>query len=140
MGNYTYGLNFGNFKAENYPFTGINQQFEILNFTYIQPSSVSQNSANSVENPNFVYISDSKVVVNNLPWIHFFDGSKSKEGAGDGFFLIDPKRNKKCIVCMLEFDYTNNITEYEALIQGLKKDLDLNIKVLVRYGDYEIIV
>ena len=30
--------------------------------------------------------------------------------------------------------------EYEALIQGLKKMIDLDIKVLVAYGDFEIIV
>ena len=82
MGNYTYKLNFANFKAENSPFTGIKQQSEISNLTYIQPNSASQNSINSIENHNFVYISDIKVVVNNLPWTLYFDGSKSKEGVG----------------------------------------------------------
>ena len=86
MGNYAYEPKFGNFKVENSPFIGIKQQSEILNFTYIHPNSASQNSVNSVENHNFVYISDSKVVVNNLPWTLYFDGSNSKEGAGDGAF------------------------------------------------------
>ena len=57
-----------------------------------------------------------------------FDGSKSKEGVGAGCILIDPKRNKICIRSRLEFDGTNNIVEYEYLIQGLKKEVDLDIK------------
>ena len=69
-----------------------------------------------------------------------FDGSKSKEGVGAGCILIDPKRNKICIPCRLEFDGTNNIVEYEYLIQGLKKEVDLDIKVLVSYGDSKITV
>ena len=47
-GNCTYEMNFGNFKDENSPFTGIKQQYEISNFTYIQPNSASQNFVNSV--------------------------------------------------------------------------------------------
>ena len=54
--------------------------------------------------------------------------------------LIDPKGNKICIACRHEFNCTNNTIEYEALIQGLKKPIDLDIKVLVAYGDSEIIV
>ena len=69
-----------------------------------------------------------------------FDGSNSKEGAWAGFLLIDPKGNKTCIACRLEINCTNNTVEYEALIQGLKKAIDLDIKVLIAYGDSEIIV
>ena len=85
-------------------------------------------------------IIESKVVVNSSTWTLYFDGSKSKEGAGASFLLIDPKGNKTCIACRLEFNCTNNIVEYEALIQGLKKAIDLDIKVIIAYGDYEIIV
>ena len=80
------------------------------------------------------------MIVNSLRWILYFDGSKSKEGVGASYLVIDPKGNKTCIVCRLEFDCTNNIEECEALIQGMKKDLYLNIKVLVVYGDSNIIV
>jgi ribonuclease HI len=40
----------------------------------------------------------------------------------------------------LEFEYTNNTTKYEALVQGLKQDIDLNVKCLKVFGDLEIIV
>ena len=125
MGNYTYELDFGNFKAENSPFIGIEQQYEISNFTYIKHDSASQNVVNIADNQNYVYISDSKVIVNSLPWTLYFNGSKSKEGAGVSCLLIEPKGNKTCIVCRLEFECTNIIAEYEACIQCLRKDLYL---------------
>ena len=40
----------------------------------------------------------------------------------------------------MEFNCTNNTMEYESLIQGLNKVIDLDIKVLIAYGDSEIIV
>ena len=132
-------MNFGTLKDENSPFTGTKQQYDISIITYIQPNFASQHSVNNVENKNYVYISEIKVVIDNLPWTLYFDGSKLK-GAGAGFLLIDPKGIRICLVCILEFDCTNNIAEYEAIIQGLKKYLDLNIKVLVVYGDSNITV
>jgi hypothetical protein len=42
--------------------------------------------------------------------------------------------------CRLEFECTNNTTEYEALVQGLKKAIDLNIKEIKVFKDSEIIV
>ena len=44
------------------------------------------------------------------------------------------------LACRLEFDCTNNIAEYEALIQGLYKEIDLENKYLQVLGDSEIIV
>jgi ribonuclease HI len=63
-------------------------------------------------------------------WTMYFDGSKSQEGLGAGCILIDPKGKKNFVSCILEFECTNNIVEYEALVQGWKKSIDLNIKEL----------
>ena len=49
-------------------------------------------------------------------WTLYFDGSKTKEGVGICCVLIDPKKNKTLITCKLEFECTNNMVEYEALI------------------------
>ena len=73
-------------------------------------------------------------------WILYFDGSKTLEGSGDGCVLIDPEKNKHFISCILEFKCTNNIAEYEELVQGLKKAIELKVKNLKVYGDSEIIV
>ena len=54
--------------------------------------------------------------------------------------LLDPAGNKFMLSCRLEFLCTNNTAKYEALIQGLKKGLDLNVKVLIAFSDSEIIV
>lgn len=40
----------------------------------------------------------------------------------------------------LEFECTNHITEYEALILGFKKAIHIKVDVLKAIGDFEIIV
>ena len=108
--------------------------------TTISHDSSFKEIINDVDNHNIVNIIKSKVVVNSSTWTLYFDGAKSKEGAGAGCILINPQGNKTCIACRLQFNCTNNTVEYEALIQGLKKAIDLDIKVLIAYGDSEIIV
>ena len=76
----------------------------------------------------------------NQVWSLYFDGSKSKEGAGVGCIIIDPVGNKTLLACRLEFECTNNVAEYEALLQGLRKALDMRIQNLMVFGDYEIVV
>ena len=73
-------------------------------------------------------------------WTLFFDGSKTLEGPGAGCVLIDPKKNKHFLSCRLEFECTNNTTEYEALVQGLRKAIELKVENMKVYGDSEIIV
>ena len=63
----------------------------------------------------------------------YFDGSKTQEGSGACCVLVDLERNKHDLSCRLEFECTNN-TE-EALIQGLKKAIYLNVKNLIVFGD-----
>jgi ribonuclease HI len=73
-------------------------------------------------------------------WSMFFDGSKTQEGVRAGCVLIDPEQCKTLISCHLEFECTNNTAEYKALVQGLKKAIDLKVKYLKVFGDSEIIV
>jgi ribonuclease HI len=68
-------------------------------------------------------------------WTLFFYGSKSLEGAGVGCILKDPKGKKSLIVYRLEFQCTNNIVEYEALLQRLKKEIDLKAEKIKVFGD-----
>ena len=58
-------------------------------------------------------------------WTIYFHGSKNKEGGGVGYLLIDLYGNRMMISFRLEFECTNNVVEYEALMQGLRKALDL---------------
>ena len=90
MGNYMYELGFGNFKAENSALSENKQQSEIRNVTSISHNSSFKETINDVDNLNIVNIIESKVVVNSSIWTLYFDGVKSKEGAGAGCLLVDP--------------------------------------------------
>ena len=48
----------------------------------------------------------------------------NKEGAGVGCLLIDLHGNKTMLVCYLELDCTNNVVDYESLVQGLKNNIE----------------
>jgi ribonuclease HI len=114
---------FGNFTAEVSPINNPQQQSEIKACTQLTAST--QQSCEPDE---------------NQIWSLYFDGSKSKEGAGAGCIIIDPAGNKTLLACRLEFECTNNIAEYEALLQGLRKALDMHIQNLIIFGDSEIVV
>eukprot|EP00253_Pinus_taeda_P026068 PITA_26068 len=75
-----------------------------------------------------------------LFWSLYFDGSKSSEGLGAGCILVSPHGEKTMLSCRLEFECTNNIAEYEALVQGLYKAIDLKVQYLKVFDDSEIIV
>ena len=62
-----------------------------------------------------VVFNSSSVEVDSF-WALYFDGSKTLEGLGAGCVLIDPRKNKHFLSCILEFECTNNTTEYEALV------------------------
>ena len=62
------------------------------------------------------------------------------EGAGAGYVLIDPEKNKYFLSYRLEFECTNNTVEYEALFQGLTNVMELKVKNIKVYGDSEIVV
>ena len=68
------------------------------------------------------------------------DGSQSKEGSGAGVVIISPSNQTFPLSFKLEFQATNNVVEYEALILGLKATKDMNIKHLEVFGDSELVV
>ena len=73
-------------------------------------------------------------------WQMYFDGASSKEGAGVGVLLISAGGEVISLMYKLEFKTTNNITEYEALILGLRAAKDLGIKELAVFGDSELVI
>lgn len=81
-----------------------------------------------------------KPLVNSLLWTLYFDGSKSSDGAGASCTLINLEGVKTTLTCRLEFECTNNIVEYEALVQGMYKEIRLDIKYLQVYGDSKFVV
>jgi hypothetical protein len=59
--------------------------------------------------------------IDKLPdhWVMYFDGSYTLKGAGAGVILIPPKGDVLKYTIQLEFSTTNNIAEYEGLVNGL---------------------
>jgi len=114
---------FGNFMTEISSITDLEQQYEILAYTLMKTLGSTLN-----------IVDDGEI------WSLYFYGSKSQEWADVVCVLIDPKGNKTFIACRLEFECTNNTTKYEALLQGLKKALDLDVQNLVVFDDSEIVV
>jgi ribonuclease HI len=70
----------------------------------------------------------------------FFDGASSKEGAGAGMVFISPTQETIPMSYKLEFETTNNVTEYEALVLGLRAARDMGIKEISVFGDVELVV
>ena len=50
------------------------------------------------------------------------------------------RRKKHFLSCRLEFECSNNTAEYEALVEGLRKAIELKANNLKVFGDSEIIV
>ena len=49
-----------------------------------------------------------------------FDSSKMKSGLGAGIVLTSPKGNKLSYVLQIHFAASNNVTEFEALVHGIR--------------------
>lgn len=54
--------------------------------------------------------------------------------------LDRPIQKKHIVSSCLEFECTNNVAKYEALLLGLQKAINLNVVVLKVVGDSEIVV
>jgi ribonuclease HI len=63
-------------------------------------------------------------------WIMYIDGSVMKEGASVGLVFISPLGVRMEYMIRLHFLASNNTAEYEALINGLRIAVELEIKRL----------
>jgi ribonuclease HI len=73
-------------------------------------------------------------------WTLEFDGSHSGHGAGAGVVLTAPSGEVFYRSFRLEFDCTNNVVEYEALILGLNLAIDKGATILEVKGDSDLII
>jgi ribonuclease HI len=67
--------------------------------------------------------------IDELPdhWVMYFDGSYTLKGAGASVVLIPPEGDVLKYAIQLEFPATNNVIEYEGLVNGLRLAKDLGI-------------
>jgi ribonuclease HI len=73
-------------------------------------------------------------------WTMYFDGSLMKTGAGAGLLFISPLGKHLRYVLRLHFLASNNMAEYEALVNGLRIALELGVRRLDARGDSQLVI
>ena len=76
-------------------------------------------------------------------WILYFDGAFSLQGVGPGVLLVVPTGEHLKYVVQMHFpreEATNNTSEYEGLLAGLRIAIELGIKKVVIRGDSQLVV
>ena len=69
-----------------------------------------------------------------------FDGSVMAPGSGAGVVLISLDGSRLHYAIRLHFSASNNVAEYEALINGLRIAIELGATQLYIHGDSELVV
>ena len=70
----------------------------------------------------------------------YFDGSIMASGSGVGVVFISPDGSRLRYAIHLHFLASNNTTEYEALINGLRIAIELGTMRLYIRGDSELVI
>jgi ribonuclease HI len=70
----------------------------------------------------------------------YFDGSLMKRGAGAGLLFISPLGKHVLYVLRLHFPASNNVAEYEALVNGLRIAVELGVRRLDTRGDSQLVI
>jgi ribonuclease HI len=73
-------------------------------------------------------------------WSMYFDDSFTLNGAGRGIILISPKLDRLRYAIWLHFCTTNNVAQYEALVNSLRVADELGVQRLYISGDFELII
>jgi ribonuclease HI len=73
-------------------------------------------------------------------WTVYFDGSLMKTGAGVGLLFISPLGKHLRYVICLHFLASNNVAEYEALVNGLPVAVELGVRRLDARGDSQLVI
>jgi ribonuclease HI len=70
----------------------------------------------------------------------FFDGSLMKTGAGVGLLFMSPLGKHLRYVLCLHFPASNNVADYEALVNGLRIAIELGVRCLDARGDSQLVI
>jgi ribonuclease HI len=73
-------------------------------------------------------------------WTMYFDGSLMKTGAGAGLLFVSPLGEHVRYVICLHFPASNNVAEYEALVNGLRIAIELGVQRLNARGDSQLVI
>jgi len=70
----------------------------------------------------------------------YFDGSLMKMGARAGLLFVSPLGVHMRYVIRIHFAASNNVTEYEAHVNGLKIAIELGVRRLDVRGDSQLVI
>jgi ribonuclease HI len=70
----------------------------------------------------------------------YFDGSLMKTGVGAGLLFVSPLGKHLRYVIRLHFPASNNVAEYEALVNGLCIAIELGVRRLDARGDSQLVI
>jgi ribonuclease HI len=70
----------------------------------------------------------------------YCNGSWGTFGAGAAAVLVVPSKVRTCYTSKLDFNCTNNITKYEALLLGLRKLKAMGIRRAILKTDSQVIL
>ena len=73
-------------------------------------------------------------------WTMYFDGSLMKTRAGAGLLFISPLGKHVRYMIRLHFPASNNVAEYEALVNGLRITVELGVQRLDARGDSQLVI
>jgi ribonuclease HI/transposase InsO family protein len=73
-------------------------------------------------------------------WTMYFNGSLMKTGAGAGLLFISPLGRHVRYVLRLHFPASNNVAEYEALVNGLHIAIELGVRRLDARGNSQLVI
>ena len=69
-------------------------------------------------------------VIDQEYWTMYFDGSLMKKGADVGLVFVSPLGVRMRYMVRIYFPSSNNVAEYEALVNGLRITIELGIRRL----------
>jgi ribonuclease HI len=73
-------------------------------------------------------------------WTMYIDGSLMKTGVGAGLLFVSPLGRHLRYVIRLHFSASNNVAEYEALVNGLRITVELGVRRLDARGDSQLVI
>ncbi|XP_043811565.1 uncharacterized protein LOC122723477 [Manihot esculenta] len=73
-------------------------------------------------------------------WKLYVDGASSAGGSGAGIMLKGPEGFKVCYALRLEFKASNNVAEYEALINGMIIAMEVGVTDLEINSDSQLVI
>jgi hypothetical protein len=73
-------------------------------------------------------------------WKMYFDDSLNIDGVEAGVYFISPSGDRLSYVLRIHFKASNNTTEYEAALHGLRIAVELGIKWLMVFGDSALVI